>query len=539
MPIQPSHKYPSFTSRMPTVAAGGPAWPDSRTPPPFSAHHQESSVSSFATLSDPTDLDAVRSALAAADPDQRLAPLGMQRLAIGQRAADQVADEVADQLRRRGQDPLGARVVLLVDNREILRRGDGAGSGPVDLKHHVARVLAGTFDVRTTVLDDGHATLHATDDVLDAATAAVTGADGVVAVGGGTISDIAKVAAGRAGDPALVTVQTAASVDGYTDGVSVVLRDGVKRTIPSRWPDVVLADQDTIVVAPPVMNEAGFGEVLSMFTGPADWYLASIVGLDPTFHPGPPAMLAAIGRDIAGWSPGVGRRESAAIGRLTEVLALRGIATGVSDTTAVLSGMEHVVSHLIDMHNNARHLPTGQHGAQVGVASIIGAVCWELLDERLVPDQVDLDALFPDPESLRDKVFAAFGHLDADGRLAGECWKDYHRKMTGWARAREQVAGVLADWDSHRATLSGLKLSSEVLGRSLVLSGAPARFADLDPAVDTDLARWAVSNCHLMRNRFTVADLLDLLGWWTPADVDEVMARAERATTLEPVRVLS
>lgn len=493
-------------------------------------------MSSFPTLSDPTDLDAVRTALHTADPDRRLAPLQMQRLAIDARAADRVADEVAGQLRRRGREPLGARVVLLVDDREILRRADG---GPVDLKQHVARVLSETFAVRTTVVQDGHTPLHATDDVLERATAAVIGADGVVAVGGGTISDIAKVAAGRAGVPALVTVQTAASVDGYTDGVSVVLRDGVKRTIPSRWPDVVLADLDTITAAPPTMNTAGFGEVLSMFTGPADWYLASVVGLDPSFHPGPPAMLASVGRDIADWSPGVGRRESAAIGRLTEVLAIRGIATGVSNTTAVLSGMEHVVSHLLDMHHAARHLPTGQHGAQVGVASVVGAACWELLEERLVSTEVDLDSLFVDPESLRDRVFAAFGQLDDDGRLAGECWNDYRAKMTAWAGARPAVAAMLADWDTHRAALAELKLSSAVLGRSLALSGAPARFADLDPAIDADLARWAVGNCHLMRNRFTVVDLLDALGWWTPADVAEVMARAERAVSVDPVRVLS
>ena len=61
-------------------------------------------------------------------------------------------------------------------------------------------------------------------------------------------------------------VQTAASVDGYTDNVSVVLRDGVKRTIPSRWPDVVIADVTTISTAPRELNTAGYGEVLSMLT---------------------------------------------------------------------------------------------------------------------------------------------------------------------------------------------------------------------------------------------------------------------------------
>jgi glycerol dehydrogenase-like iron-containing ADH family enzyme len=56
-------------------------------------------------------------------------------------------------------------------------------------------------------------------------------------------------------------------VDGYTDDVSVILRGGVKRTVPSRWPDVVIADAETIAGAPPVMNRAGYGEMTSMFTG--------------------------------------------------------------------------------------------------------------------------------------------------------------------------------------------------------------------------------------------------------------------------------
>ena len=81
-------------------------------------------------------------------------------------------------------------------------------------------------------------------------------------------------------------VQTAASVDGYTDDVSVILRDGVKRTVPSRWPGVVLADVTTITQAPDRLTTSGFGEVMSMFTAPADWYLASVFGMDDTFHPG-------------------------------------------------------------------------------------------------------------------------------------------------------------------------------------------------------------------------------------------------------------
>ena len=48
--------------------------------------------------------------------------------------------------------------------------------------------------------------------------------------------------------------------------------------------------------------------------------------------------------------------------------------------------------------------------------------------------------------------------------------------------------------------------------------------------------RWAVTNAPLMRNRFTVLDLLLLLGWWSPDDVQEVLDRAEGAALPEAVR---
>ena len=50
--------------------------------------------------------------------------------------------------------------------------------------------------------------------------------------------------------------------------------------------------------------------------------------------------------------------------------------------------------------------------------------------------------------------------------------------------------------------------------------------ADLDPSVDAEAARWAVANCHLVRERFTVADLATFIGAWTPEDVDAVLEEA-------------
>jgi glycerol-1-phosphate dehydrogenase [NAD(P)+] len=471
-----------------------------------------------------TSFDDVRTLLATADRGQNLAPCRIRRIHRGSGAIGTVADAVADVL---GSESTGsdqpARVTMVVDATPILRQGE-------DLKALVENQLRARYTVHREVLDDGYPELHVSEDVVEAAARAATGADAVVAVGGGTISDIGKLATDRTAARALVAVQTAASVDGYTDDVSVVLRGGVKRTVPSRWPDVVIADTETIAGAPPVMNRAGYGEMTSMFTAPADWRLASLLGLETSFHWGPIRLLEAVGSDIDAWSPGVRTSDTEAVERLTWALAVRGIATGVAGTTACLSGVEHLVSHMLDLYHGERGLPIGLHGAQVGVASVVAAAAWEMLFDRMAngaPAHVNVSAL--DRGTARDRVQNAFADLDPTGRIGAECWSDYSRKLDTCAGRQDSINRTLAAWTDHEPELRGLGRSSARIGAGLRAAGSAATFGDL--AVAPELGRWAIDNCALMRNRFTVVDLLTLLGWWRPDDVDEVVERAQMSAS--------
>lgn len=478
-----------------------------------------------------------------ADPHGELSSCGLTDLVIGGEATAEVGPLlerlVSSRTGRSG--PGRTRVVLLVDTTAIRRGGQ-------DLKDRVEHDLAQHFDVVRHVLDDGHRQLHVVDAVIDQARDAVAGADAVVALGGGTISDIAKLAAtatatataaAAAGDPApvLVALQTAASVDGFTDDVSVVLRDGVKRTVPSRWPDAVVADGRTIADAPPAMNRAGFGEMTSMLVAPADWRLAFLVGTDTTYKQASVDLLALVGADIDDWAPGVRTADPASLESLTRALALRGVVTGVSGTTAVLSGVEHLVSHMLDQHHSQHHEPLGLHGAQVGVAGVLAAAAWELLLDRLAadPDRRTLPV-----ETLRERgrvaVGTAFDQLDPTGRVAVECWRDYSRKLDALAAAPGRLDAVVADWATHEPRLRGLVRSSAAMAAWLGAAGAPLTFADLDPVVPPELGRWALAHCALMRDRFTVIDLLTSLGWWEDADVEEVLRRAEQAVTATMAR---
>ena len=470
-----------------------------------------------------------RRVVAQTDPDGTLPRCGIRSVQIGSLEWSTVADAVGTVLGdghgKSNGNGAPVTVGLVMDKTPILRRGE-------PIKPEIGRLLADRFTVREIVLDDGHAELHASEPVLAEARAAVAGVDVVVSIGGGTITDIGKVASASAGVP-LVVVQTAASVDGFTDDVSVLLRNGVKRTTPTRWPDVVLADVDTVHQAPRMMKIAGFGEFTSMFTAPADWLLASLVGTDTSFHRAPVAILDEAAQNIDTWSVALDT-DPAATGRLARALAVRGIATGVSGGTACLSGVEHLVSHMLDLSNGAAHRPIGLHGAQVGAAGVVAASAWQLLFDRLA--DADLDALADRVRTgaltaSESTVRAAFTAVDPSGAIAAECWSDYGAKAAKLDGLRDELAGLLTGWPAAAARLRPLVRTPEQLAAALVAAGAPARLADVTSVVDADHARWAVTNCAYMRNRLTAVDLLIALGWWESADIATVLESAERAVT--------
>ncbi|HEX7169392.1 MAG TPA: hypothetical protein VF206_01080, partial [Rubrobacter sp.] len=145
------------------------------------------------------------------------------------------------------------------------------------------------------------------------------------------------------------------------------------------------------------------------------------------------------------------------------------------------------------------------------------------------PPNVDADCLFPDAATLEPVVRRAFAAIDPSGRVGGECWNDYRRKLERWKDLRPRVEGFLENWPQHRSELGRMVAAPEALGGALVEAGAPARFGELDPPVSSETARWALGNCHLMRDRFTLADLLFFAGRWDEAFIGRILDRARSA----------
>jgi glycerol-1-phosphate dehydrogenase [NAD(P)+] len=128
------------------------------------------------------------------------------------------------------------------------------------------------------------------------------------------------------------------------------------------------------------------------------------------------------------------------------------------------------------------------------------------------------------------RVAAAFDRLDASGAATAECWADYQRKLERWNDHPERRSALARDWPIHRAAIAELVLAPDQIVAGLRAAGAPTRFSELEPAIPPDVARWAIASCHLMRDRFTVADLVDLTeaagNRWDETFADDLLSEA-------------
>jgi len=466
------------------------------------------------------DLAAVRGDLAAGPDAGRLLPLGLGRVIEGDGALTGLADAVA-------QLPRASDAVV------VLAAATPMSVAGRDLRSVTQDALRRRFAVEWVTVGPpaGDEALHADAPTVAAATVAAAGAGCVVTVGSGTITDIGKAAA-PAGVP-LVAVQTATSVNGYADPFSVLLRDGVKRTTRSRWPDTLVIDPAVLRAAPPDLNRAGAGDLMAMFTASADWYLASVIraGTDPAYHGAVAGLTRAHGGALLTLAAALDTDPGALAG-LARILTLSGIGMGVAGSTAPASGMEHAVSHLLEMAAAARGDRASLHGTQVGVGSVVAAATWARVRRAIAGGALDHVARLPDPDDARDRITRSFALIDPSGAMAAECFADYARKLRALSSAGDPLAGLRDSWADHESVLDTLLTGPGEVAAGLRAAGLPAGFGELPEPVSDEQARWAVASCLLMRQRLSVADLAVLIGCWRDADVDEVLADAAAAAVL-------
>jgi glycerol-1-phosphate dehydrogenase [NAD(P)+] len=341
----------------------------------------------------------------------------------------------------------------------------------------------------------------------------------VLSVGSGTVTDIAKHAChvyqGEQGIPSLpfVVYQTANSVSAYTSNMAPTFVDGVKRTLPSRYPDVLICDLETLRDAPRAMTVAGVGDLLAAFGSYADWWLAYRLGLDKSYTEFAQTLMGPLDEIFLEQAEGLREAtlESAAI--LAKLIALGGLAMSLSHATAPLSGYEHVISHVLDLVAEQKERPLAQHGTQVALATLLTTAAYQVFFNEFEPAEVNPENCYPTEAQMKSRIEAAFTPLDPTGRVAAECWSDYKVKLEAWHAHRADFEAALRDWPDIQTQVRSLVKPPEVALRILHAIASPVHFEGLTPAPSDAEVQFAFRNAPLIRHRFTLGDLLIFLNW--------------------------
>lgn len=226
---------------------------------------------------------------------------------------------------------------------------------------------------------------------------AADGCDYVLAVGSGTLNDMAKSVATRRGIPSGV-LATAASMDGYCSSGAALMRGGVKVTDTVNAPSDVLIDTGIVCHAPKNLTAAGFGDILGKYTCLADWRLANLLK-DEAVHEEAYAMMeAARGACVAAYD-GLTRHEDAAVCALMDALVAAGIAMATCGNSRPASGSEHHQSHFLEMDFVRRGERVPEHGVKVAIGTLVSLHIYRYVAEHRVPCR-NAEAVWALAESL-------------------------------------------------------------------------------------------------------------------------------------------
>lgn len=327
----------------------------------------------------------------------------------------------------------------------------------------------------------------ATIDLLRNETAA---ADGLIAVGSGTINDLCKYAS-ACDDKPYAVFATAPSMNGYTSVNASITVNGMKKTLPARGALAVYIDLSVLAQAPPRLIRSGLGDSVCRSTAQADWLLAHLL-FDKPYREAPFAMLAEYEVDLFTHSDALIQGDLEVMALLARTLVVSGFGMTICGGSEPASQGEHLISHVIEMLADPAW-PVTFHGEQIGVTTLTMAG----LQEKIITGG---------PPYVRPGTVKKQEVLSFWGAGLGEaCWSELAKKMPD-----EQIAAAVnnkleASWPAMQKYIQSIIKSSGEIEAILRRAGAPVTALELH--VPDPFYRDAVRHARQVRDRYTFLDL--------------------------------
>lgn len=183
----------------------------------------------------------------------------------------------------------------------------------------------------------------------------------VIAVGGGTVIDVAKYVAYKNAAP-LITIPTALSHDGIVSPIVSLFSERRRISIMTKSPVFSLIDLEVVSTAPPILFSSGFGDLFAKVVSVKDWQLGRDEVGEEYCHTAEKYTMKAV--EIIVNCLKTGRVDDHE--KLAEALVYSGLSMMIVGSSRPASGSEHLFSHYLDMHSPRR----APHGIQCALGTL-------------------------------------------------------------------------------------------------------------------------------------------------------------------------
>ncbi len=290
-----------------------------------------------------------------------------------------------------------------------------------------------------TVIFSGKTVLVPNEDAVEMVNENIENTQMIIGIGSGVIQDLCKYVSGQSKIPYLI-VATAPSMDGYaSDGAAMILK-GMKETVKSGLPRMIIADTLILKDAPMEMIKSGYGDIIGKFSALNDWKLSACVNneyfckyiYDLTFEQIQKTLSLA---------DGIKERDEESIKALMEALVIVGILMSFAGSSRPASGSEHHFSHFFEITGIIDNTPYLCHGIDVAYSTVITAKIRQEIVNKAFPDKL-FRLKKEDYENTIKNIYSSC----ADGCIKlQEKIGNYNDKLSIYLEKEQEIKDILSE----------------------------------------------------------------------------------------------
>lgn len=286
--------------------------------------------------------------------------------------------------------------------------------------------------------------------------------DFILGIGSGVINDLCKMVAKSHGLESGI-VATAPSMDGYASNSAAMELKGIKTTVYTACPSVIICDTEIIRNAPFDMLCSGFGDMAAKIISIADWRIAHLITGEYYCENVAELMLDACNK-ILDNAEKLYKRDEYAVREMMKGLVLSGITMSFAGVSRPASGMEHTISHLMEMFSLARGRQPASHGIQVGYGTRIALKLYHAA-EGFAPAN---DPVIFDSKKWESEMREVFGNQAET--LIDNAMKEGRNSTENILERRNNA---IMHWEEIQAIIAGVTAQAEKLESGLDMFHIP------------------------------------------------------------------